>query len=71
MYGFLRRMFEAPTAGSVLLAGILLKMGGFGIIKFLLPVLPAASVFFKPLVYTISVVSLLLCFPNYSTSNRY
>lgn len=50
---------EAPTAGSVLLAGILLKMGGFGIIRYLLPILPTASFYFKPFVYTVSIVSLL------------
>lgn len=37
---------EAPTAGSVLLAGILLKMGGFGIFKFLLPVMPGCMFLF-------------------------
>lgn len=52
-------MFEAPTAGSVLLAGILLKMGGFGIIRYLLPILPAASFYFKPFVHTLSIISLL------------
>lgn len=50
---------EAPTAGSVLLAGILLKMGGFGIFKFLLPVFPAATFYFKPFVYTLSIISML------------
>lgn len=49
---------EAPTAGSVLLAGILLKMGGYGIMRYLLPLFPAASVYFTPLVYVISLISI-------------
>lgn len=50
---------EAPTAGSVILAGILLKLGGYGLIRFSLALFPQASVFFTPLVYTISVISVM------------
>lgn len=50
---------EAPTAGSVLLAGILLKMGGYGIIRFMLPVLPEANLFFKPFVFVLSLVGII------------
>ena len=42
---------EAPTAGSVILAGILLKMGGYGFIRFSLPMFPEASQYFAPLVF--------------------
>ena len=50
---------EAPTAGSVILAGILLKMGAYGFLRFSLPMLPEASVFFTPLIYTLSVVAII------------
>ena len=50
---------EAPTAGSVILAGILLKMGGFGFIRFSLPMLPEASDYFTPLVFSLSVVAII------------
>ncbi|WP_298967398.1 NADH-quinone oxidoreductase subunit M [uncultured Methylobacterium sp.] len=50
---------EAPTAGSVILAGILLKMGGYGFIRVSLPMLPDASHYFAPLVYTLSVVAII------------
>jgi NADH-quinone oxidoreductase subunit M len=50
---------EAPTAGSVLLAGILLKLGGYGYLRFSLPMLPEASEFFTPLIYTLSVVAVI------------
>jgi NADH-quinone oxidoreductase subunit M len=50
---------EAPTAGSVILAGVLLKMGGYGFIRFSLPMLPDASSMFAPLVYTLSVVAII------------
>jgi NADH-quinone oxidoreductase subunit M len=50
---------EAPTAGSVILAAILLKMGGYGFIRFSLPMFPEASHFFAPLVMTISVVAIV------------
>nr|QDA21744.1 NADH dehydrogenase subunit 4 [Proschkinia sp. SZCZR1824] len=50
---------EAPTAGSVILAGILLKLGTYGFIRYSLPLFPKASLFFTPLVYTIAVVSIV------------
>ncbi len=50
---------EAPTAGSVILAGILLKMGGYGFIRFSLPMFPVASEVFAPLVFTLSVVAII------------
>jgi NADH-quinone oxidoreductase subunit M len=50
---------EAPTAGSVILAGILLKMGGYGFLRFSLPMFPSASVMFGPLVFTLSVVAII------------
>jgi NADH-quinone oxidoreductase subunit M len=50
---------EAPTAGSVILAGILLKMGGYGFVRFSLPLFPEASQLFAPLVYTLSVVGVI------------
>jgi proton-translocating NADH-quinone oxidoreductase chain M len=50
---------EAPTAGSVILAGVLLKLGTYGFIRFSLPLFPNASFFFTPLVYTIAVVGII------------
>ncbi len=50
---------EAPTAGSVILAGILLKMGGYGFIRFSLPMFPEASQYFAPLVYTLSIIAIV------------
>ena len=50
---------EAPTAGSVILAGILLKMGGYGFIRFSLPMFPVASEVLAPLVFTLSVVAII------------
>ena len=50
---------EAPTAGSVVLAGVLLKMGGYGFLRFSLPMFPDASVYFAPLVYTLSIVAII------------
>jgi NADH-quinone oxidoreductase subunit M len=50
---------EAPTAGSVILAAILLKMGGYGFIRFSLPMFPDASVYFTPLVYALSIVAII------------
>lgn len=50
---------EAPTAGSVILAAILLKMGGYGFIRFSLPMFPDASAYFAPLVYALSVIAVI------------
>ena len=50
---------EAPTAGSVILAGILLKMGGYGFIRFSLPMFPDASLYFAPLVFALSVIAII------------
>ena len=50
---------EAPTAGSVLLAAILLKMAGYGFIRFSLGLFPAASEVFTPLIYTLSVIAII------------
>jgi len=51
---------EAPTAGSVLLAAILLKMAGYGFIRFSLGLFPVASEIFTPLIYTLSVIAIIL-----------
>jgi NADH-quinone oxidoreductase subunit M len=50
---------EAPTAGSVILAGVLLKMGGYGFLRFSLPMFPLASEYFAPLVFGLSVVAVI------------
>ena len=50
---------EAPTAGSVILAGILLKMGGYGFLRFSLPMFPDASELFKPLVFAMSAIAVI------------
>ena len=50
---------EAPTAGSVILAGILLKMGGYGFLRFSLPMFPVASQEFAPLVFALSIVAII------------
>jgi NADH-quinone oxidoreductase subunit M len=50
---------EAPTAGSVILAGILLKLGGYGFLRFSLPMFPLASHFFTPLIFVLSVVAVI------------
>ena len=50
---------EAPTAGSVILAAILLKMGGYGFLRFSLPMFPVASLDFAPFVFTLSVVAII------------
>ena len=50
---------EAPTVGSVLLAGILLKLGVYGFLRFSLTLFPDASLFFSPLVYLLSVLGIL------------
>jgi NADH-quinone oxidoreductase subunit M len=50
---------QAPTAGSVILAGILIKLGAYGFIRFSLPFFPAASQFFAPMVLTLSVIAII------------
>ncbi len=50
---------EAPTAGSVILAAILLKMGGYGFLRFSLPMFPLASQDFAPLIFTLSVIAIV------------
>lgn len=50
---------EAPTAGSVILAGVLLKLGGYGFLRFSLPMFPLASADFAPLIFAMSVVGII------------
>ena len=55
---------EAPTAGSVILAGVLLKLGTYGFIRFSLPMFPDASFYFSPLVYTMATVGIV--YPSFT-----
>lgn len=50
---------EAPTAGSVILAGVLLKLGGYALLRFSIPMFPEASIYFAPMIYVISVVAIV------------
>ncbi|WP_300392041.1 NADH-quinone oxidoreductase subunit M [Henriciella sp.] len=50
---------QAPTAGSVILAGVLLKMGGYGFLRFSLPMFPDASQFFQPMMFALSVIAIV------------
>lgn len=52
---------QAPTAGSVILAGILLKTGAYGLIRFAVPLFPAASMEFAPIAMTLAAISILYC----------
>ena len=50
---------QAPTAGSVILAGVLLKLGGYGFLRFSLPMFPEASDYFAPLVFVLSIIAII------------
>lgn len=50
---------QAPTAGSVILAGILIKLGAYGFLRFSLPFFPAASQFFAPFIFTLSAIAII------------
>ena len=50
---------EAPTAGSVILAGVLLKFGGYGFLRFSLPLFPIASIEFTPLIFILSIIAVI------------
>ncbi len=50
---------EAPTAGSVILAGVLLKMGAYGFLRFSIPMLPQAAEYFAPFIFTLSIVAVI------------
>src|SRR5262249_31196197 len=50
---------EAPTAGSVILAGVLLKMGTYGFLRFCLPLFPAASIHFAPWIFALAVIGII------------
>nr|YP_011017600.1 NADH dehydrogenase subunit 4 [Bostrychia moritziana]WQF69400.1 NADH dehydrogenase subunit 4 [Bostrychia moritziana]WQF69423.1 NADH dehydrogenase subunit 4 [Bostrychia moritziana] len=50
---------EAPTSGSVILAGILLKLGGFGFLRFSLPIFPYASMYFAPFIFILSLIAII------------
>ena len=50
---------EAPTGGSVILAGVLLKFGGYGFLRFSLPMFPVATADFTPLIYTLSIIAII------------
>jgi NADH-quinone oxidoreductase subunit M len=50
---------EAPTAGSVILAGVMLKMGGYGFVRFSLPMFPLASHYFTPLMFSLSAIAVI------------
>lgn len=50
---------QAPTAGSVILAGVLLKMGGYGFLRFSLPMFPDASAFFQPFMFALAIIAIV------------
>nr|YP_009295184.1 NADH dehydrogenase subunit 4 [Dasya binghamiae]AOH77196.1 NADH dehydrogenase subunit 4 [Dasya binghamiae] len=50
---------EAPTAGSVILAGVLLKLGGYGFLRFSLPLFPQATIYYAPFIFTLSLIAVV------------
>lgn len=50
---------EAPTAGSVILAGVLLKLGTYGVIRFMIPLFPYAMIYFTPMVFTLCIIAII------------
>ena len=50
---------EAPTTGSVILAGVLLKLGGYGFLRFTLPLFPTACLYFSPLIFLLSLIAII------------
>ena len=50
---------EAPTAGSIILAGVLLKMGGYGFLRFSIPLFPEASAYFTPFIFVLSSIAIV------------
>nr|YP_011017790.1 NADH dehydrogenase subunit 4 [Pseudoceramium inkyui]WQF69636.1 NADH dehydrogenase subunit 4 [Pseudoceramium inkyui] len=50
---------EAPTSGSVILAGVLLKLGGYGFLRFSLPLFPLASIYFTPIIFLLSLIAII------------
>nr|UNJ18870.1 NADH dehydrogenase subunit 4 [Cyanidioschyzonaceae sp. 1 FvB-2021] len=50
---------EAPTTGSIILAGILLKLGGYGFLRFSLPLFPYASFYYTPIIYVLSILAII------------
>lgn len=51
---------EAPTVGSIILAAVLLKLGSYGMLRFLLPLFPEATIFFRPLVFLLSILGVIV-----------
>lgn len=51
---------EAPTVGSIILAAILLKLGSYGMLRFLIPFFPNANIFFRPIVFLFSILGVLV-----------
>jgi proton-translocating NADH-quinone oxidoreductase chain M len=50
---------EAPTTGSIILASLLLKLGGYGFLRYLLPIFPQASLYYLPFIYTLTIMGII------------